>query len=240
MKKGCLHLLPSLLDSQAKLDSSVCASLYEVLETLDGFFVETPKVARAYLKKFNKGYHRLEMLELDKRVRDFSEHLKVLKEGKTIGLLSDAGLPCLADPGARLVDAARENGIEVKAHVGPSSIYLALMHSGFYSQKFIFHGYFPKELKKGFIGPGVHVFIETPYRIKYTFEALLLALDKKDRVMLGVNLTGPDEKIIRATVGELEKQVHDIHKKEVIFVIEILKREQSFSLHKTKKRFRKS
>ena len=233
MQKGCLHLLPSLLDQNGDLGVAICPVVHEVLSKVDGFFVETPKVSRAYLKKFENSYYKLPMLEVNKKTRDFCAHIKMLEEGKNVGLLTDCGLACLADPGARLVDAAYEADIKVKAYVGPSSIYLALMYSGFYAQKFTFHGYLPRDITPNFIEKGVHIFIETPYRTRHALQALLENLDDADRIMVGINLMSPEESIIRGSVAYFKKRDLELHKQECIFVIEkIAKEKRNFFIKK--------
>ena len=160
-----LYLLPNLLAEDGDLSLSIPQGIEEILYSLDGFFVETPKVARKFLKHFDFERLRDKPMEIiDRKSDDFSEHLKLLKSGN-YGLLSDCGLPCIADPGARLVYLAKNAGVDVQAIPGPSSIFLALMLSGLYSQKFTFYGYMPVRIDKSIRqDKALQVYIQTPYK----------------------------------------------------------------------------
>ena len=141
-----LYLLPNLLADDSNLALSIPSGLEEILYSLDGFFVETPKQIRKFLKHFDFDRLRDKPMEIvDRRSDDFTDHMNLLKKGGKWGLISDGGLPCIADPGARLVLLAKTAGIKIEAIPGPSSIFLALQLSGLYSQKFTFYGYMPKK-----------------------------------------------------------------------------------------------
>src|SRR3990167_11277920 len=118
-----LYLLPNLLHPEADPNFSFVRGLKELVDSLDGFFVETPKQARVYLKHFD--FEKLKTKPMEE-IRDGVD-LAFLERGERWGVISDAGLPCIADPGAKLVHSAREKGIDIQAIPGPSSIFLALM-----------------------------------------------------------------------------------------------------------------
>ena len=140
-----------------------------------------------------------------------------------IGLISDAGLPCLADPGSALVAAAKKRAIQVEAVPGPCSITLALQLSGLNGQMFMFHGYFPKEgveEKVRALKPHMaHLFIETPYRTAKVFEVLLKALHPGDRLCLALELMSPDERVETHAVKEW-RGLKGPGKERCVFVIE--------------------
>ena len=118
-----LYLLPNLLSDDSDLSLSIPQGIDEILYQLDGFFVETPKEVRKYLKYFDFDKLRDKpMMIIDKKSDDYSDHINVLKEGEKWGVISDCGLPCIADPGSRLVYLARKEGIKIEAIPGPSSI----------------------------------------------------------------------------------------------------------------------
>jgi len=148
-----------------------------------------------------------------------------------MGLLSDSGSPCVADPGSKIVEYAHLNNIQIKPLVGPSSIILSLMASGFNGQKFKFHGYIPidKDDKEQYIKKMMvpikeeketQIFIETPYRNQQLLKDLLKILDKSNRLCLAINLTSSKEKIICDSIENwnLKKNI-DIDKQLCIFLI---------------------
>jgi 16S rRNA (cytidine1402-2'-O)-methyltransferase len=206
-----LHLLPNLLHEQAQWEFRP--------PKIDALVAESERGGYAYMKRF--GMAKVPLYLLNEHT-ERPEELVGLKE-ESVGVVSDAGLPCLADPGANLVWAAREQGIEVKAYPGPSSMMLALMLSGLPAQSFIFHGYLEREpallekqirlLPKNI----THVFIETPYRNQRMLETLLKTLAPEDRLCVAWNLTGPDEGVVSKRV-KAWKQLPDLQKKPGVFL----------------------
>ena len=173
-----LVLLSNLIDEDSDIKENFPPNIKNIIENLDGLIAESEKSARRYLLKFisREEMQKIDILLLNEhsKEKDIQFIIKAIKD-KNFGLISDAGLPCIADPGSKLVYLARENNIEIKATVGPSSIFLALMLSGLDSQKFYFHGYLPKEenflvskiqdLEKQSKEENlVQIFIEAPYR----------------------------------------------------------------------------
>jgi 16S rRNA (cytidine1402-2'-O)-methyltransferase len=146
----------------------------------------------------------------------------------TVGLISDAGLPCIADPGAQVVAAARRAGMAVEAVPGPSSILMALQLSGLSGQMFTFHGYFPREekilaslLKK--LGSGTHIFIETPYKTHKVFELLLKHLPPEAQLCVAFELMGPGSYVRTDRVMGWKKQPLPVQKGRGVFLMELCK-----------------
>lgn len=208
-----LYLLPNVLHEEGKLDF--------ISPAIDAIIAESEKGARAFLKRFSLGH--LPIYLLNEHTRDLKELLDLREE--KIGLISDCGLPCLADPGADFVQHARKKGVEIHAFPGPSSIFLALMLSGMSAQAFTFHGYLERDSDKllkqirAFSKGMTHIFIEAPYRNQRLLEHLLKALESKDRLCVAWDLTGPDQGVISETV-EKWKTLHLPNKKPAVFVLE--------------------
>jgi 16S rRNA (cytidine1402-2'-O)-methyltransferase len=227
-----LYLLPnSLNDEYDQKDFS--SSLKGVIDTLEAIICESRKVAIRYLLKFvsreKANSIPIYLLNEHSKKEDVNELIKLIKD-KDVGLLSDAGLSCIADPGSSLVFLANKNNIKVKALYGPSSIFLALMLSGLNTQKFYFWGYLPKEegeivkkLKRleneVFLEGSSQVFIETPYRADKLFGMILKTISEDIYLSLGINLTKKDEKVITKKIGEFKKDKFIIGKNLVVFVL---------------------
>ena len=143
-----LYLLPNLLHPEADPKLSFVSGLEEIVNQMDGFFVEHPKEARVYLKHFDFEKLKTKPMEvLDKDTTNFVTLLQPLLKGEKWGIIADVGLPCIADPGAKLVYGAKDKNIDVVAIPGPCSIFLALMLCGLESQQFVFQGYLPRDCK---------------------------------------------------------------------------------------------
>ncbi len=231
-----LYLLPNLLDPSSPKEMHFPSYLEQIIGGLDGLIAESPKSAYAYLKLFTfppgKSFRDLPLWILnehttDKEIREFGE--KELIKG-IWGLISDAGLPCLADPGAKMVRVAKEKEVEVKAISGPSSIILSLMLSGLPSQKFSFHGYLEKEaslLKKqihtlelaALKEKITQIFIETPYRNQKLFEMLLNTLSEKTFLCVAWDLTAQTEEVRTLRISEWKKTpLPSLDKKPAVFL----------------------
>jgi len=197
------------------------------------FFVENERTARRYLKSIWKemvidDYEWYTIHKAEEEVR--SVFKQKIKEGKNIGLISEAGCPGIADPGQLLVQAAHEINADVRPLVGPSSILLAVMASGMNGQHFQFIGYLPidhqeriktiKELEsESQKRDCTQVFIETPYRNNQLFETLVKTLKPSTRICVAADLTGETEWIKTKSVAEWKKEVPELHKRPVIFVV---------------------
>lgn len=218
---GKLILLPNLLASSSDI-KLLPALLPELVEQLDGVIGESEKGARAFLKLFRlKGGRPLQQMP----VATLNEHtdassldelIAPMQGGETWGLLSDAGLPCLADPGALLVAKARQRLVAVEAYAGPSSMVLALLLSGLPAQRFAFEWYLPKEpvvrqkhlallearsRKEG----STQIFIETPYRSGKLFEELVGQLSSTTKLAYAASLTTSEQKVECRTIQEWRK-----------------------------------
>lgn len=195
------------------------------------FFVENERSARRYLKKLWR-----EMVIDDyswfvlKEEGTDSAFRKAIKDGKTIGIISEAGCPGIADPGQELIVIAQEMRVKVVPIVGPSSILLALMASGMNGQHFCFRGYLPidqqqriKALKEIELivrkENCTQLFIETPYRNNQMLQTMVQHLQPQTRICVAMDLTGPDEWIRTMPVSEWKREQVDLHKKTVLFLI---------------------
>lgn len=237
MENGTLHLIPSPLGDCAPSDV-IPAPVLQELRNIRRYVVEDARSARRYLSSAGlKGsVAELELRELNEHTRpEEVESLLELfhdAEGKPtdVGLISEAGLPAVADPGAALVELCHERGIRVVPHVGPSSLMLALMASGLNGQSFAFRGYLPaktderrkaiREIERE--SARLHqtqIFIETPYRNDAMLADLLEALKPGTRLCMAADITLPDETILTRTVQRWKREVPKIGKRPCVFLI---------------------
>jgi 16S rRNA (cytidine1402-2'-O)-methyltransferase len=209
-KKGVLYLIPNTLGLSFH-QSSIPPAVLEEISDLRIFIVEHSKAARKLLKmlEIKTPQSDLELHELNKHTSpdDKNNFIQPLLNGHHVGLISDAGCPGIADPGAEIVATAHRNKIKVKPLVGPSSILLALMASGFNGQHFAFHGYLPKERKERISAlrqletasektGQAQLFIETPYRNNHIIEDVLSSCKSNTLFCVAANLTLDNEIII--------------------------------------------
>ncbi|MES2344680.1 MAG: SAM-dependent methyltransferase [Chlamydiota bacterium] len=219
-----LLLLPNLLSPESTPYDTFTPSIAKAVSTLNGLIAESPKGGRIFLKHF--GRLDLPQTLLNEHTKDLAELLEPLKKGECWGLVSDCGLPCLADPGRELVLKARALNIPVKAYSGPSSIPLALMLSGLPAQAFTFHGYLEREPERLVsqlltlqTQKITHLFIEAPYRNEKLLTLLIKSL--RDNTMLSVasDLTGPAETVHTHPIRHWKKlPLPPIDKKPAIFL----------------------
>lgn len=211
---GTLFLVPLPL-SDSDINWSIPLLVIEQISKIQCFIVENAKTSRHFLKKINNkiDWSAIEILELDKHnVSGQKSEIKALFEKyKEIGLMSEAGLPCIADPGNEIVKLAHQLNFNVKPLIGPSSIVLALISSGMNGQSFKFNGYLPakpEERKKSIAVlekncfDTTQLFIETPFRNDAMLGDLLKTLQPKTRLMLAIDISGENELIISRTVSE--------------------------------------
>lgn len=236
-KKGKLYLLPAPLGDKSV--HTIPAYVIERLHQLDVFIAERAKTARHFIKRTDpvKPFAALTFYELNKRTtpaqrNTFLDHAEA---GHDIGLLSEAGCPGVADPGAAIVELAHRKGIEVVPLVGPSSILLVLMASGMNGQRFCFHGYLsPKrnELAKELRQleqesrryQQTQIFIETPYRNQQMLETALKTLDTRTQFCVGADLTNPTEWIRSASIHHWNQEPPpNLHKRPAIFCLQAKK-----------------
>ena len=211
---GTLYLLPAPI-STGSLDAALPPGVIRVALSVEHFLVEDAKVARAFLKRLGhpKSLRELSIVEIGHapREEDASQWLAPLNDGVDVAVVSEAGCPAIADPGATLVAAAHRNGWRVQPLVGPSSIVLALMASGLNGQRFRFVGYLPiaaaervtaiRALESDSKGE-TQIFIETPYRNVALFEALLQHCSPATRLAVAVDLTGATEFVRQRTIED--------------------------------------
>jgi 16S rRNA (cytidine1402-2'-O)-methyltransferase len=233
MNKGSLYLVPTPL-GDTPVDQVLPSYNLQLLQQIDVFIVEERRTARRFLRK--AGYMKdfdtvtLHLLNEHTRPEEVFSYLDGAKSGKPIGLLSEAGCPAIADPGAMVVKLAHEIGIKVIPLTGPSSIFLALMASGFNGQLFTFHGYLPvkgperkikiKELERlAQKEAHAHIFIETPYRNKQMIESLLETCSANTMLCIASNITMPDESIHTKSIAEWRKKPLDPGKKPTVFIL---------------------
>lgn len=209
-----LVLLPNLLHVEAKESWCIPDGARDVVAKLDGLIAESAKEGRRFLKRMGRAPLEVPQKELNEHTNseEIERLLEPMKRGEMWGYVSDAGLPCLADPGAQLVARARENRIVVQAISGPSSIMLILMLSGLSAQNFSFLGYLPREgedLKKAIKSMEkrareehqTQVFIETPYRNEKLLQILLENLAQDTKLCIACNLTASDEYVETKTIA---------------------------------------
>jgi len=205
-----------------------------ILKDLKFIIAENPKTAMRFLRNtgLNLDIEKIVFLTLDEHTRpeEMSELLAPLRKGNDIGLMSEAGMPALADPGAELIAMAHNAGFHVKPLTGPSSITLALIASGLNGQNFAFNGYLPvrkedrirairKLEEKLYREKQTQIFMETPYRNMALLNDLFSYCKPGTRLCIAAEITGNDEFIMTRTIGEWKKNTPDIHKKPVVFII---------------------
>jgi len=233
MTPGTLYLIPSPLGESA-LDTILPQQVRAIAARLDTFIVEHPKTARAFLKQIvtHTPLQQLNLLVLDEHTpeTELTTLLAPLLAGKDVGLISEAGCPAVADPGANLVRLAHQKHIRVVPLSGPSSILLSLMASGLSGQHFAFHGYLPvdkAERKKKLLEleqasasrNETEIFIETPYRNRQMLEAILETCGDSTALCVAVDVTLATESIQTKTVAEWKKHVPEIDKRPAVFLL---------------------
>ncbi len=233
MSPGTLYLIPVPLadDAAAK---SFTPYLVDTINSISEYIVENEKTARRFLKQAGLKTPQSELV-----IHDYGKHnrdkadadfFSGLMTGKDVGLMSEAGCPGVADPGADVVAEAHRRGVKVVPLVGPSSILLALMASGFNGQSFTFHGYLPidkvqrakkiKELETlAERNRQTQIFIETPFRNNQLLEEVLKSGNPQTRLCIACDITAADEMIATRTLADWKKQPPDLHKRPTIFLL---------------------
>jgi 16S rRNA (cytidine1402-2'-O)-methyltransferase len=233
MPAGTLYLIPVPLAEDAAA-RSFTPYLVDTINQISEYIVENEKTARKFLKLAGLTIPQSELVIHDygkhQRNTDLKEFFTGLLAGKDAGLMSEAGCPGIADPGADIVAEAHRRSIKVVPLVGPSSILLALMASGFNGQSFTFHGYLPidKEQRskriKDLEGQAerlnqTQLFIETPFRNNQILNEILKVCKPATRLCVACNLTAANELVETKTVSEWKKQQPDLHKQPAIFLL---------------------
>ncbi len=232
-KSGTLYFIPVTLgaDNVARV---LPAEVVAIAQQLDEFIVENEKTARHFLGtiKHSKPIRELVLKTLNEHTadKDLPALLSPLIAGKDVGLMSEAGCPGIADPGAKLAALAHQKGIRVAPLVGPSSILLSLMASGLNGQRFTFLGYLPsdktarinqlKEIEKRSKQQETQIFIETPYRNQHMLEDILGNCHSETRLCIACNISLQDEFIVTKRVKEWKQTtLPDLHKKPTVFLL---------------------
>lgn len=230
---GTLYLIPVMLGDTAA-NEVVPASVIRTVSLIDDYIVENSKVARKFIKAMvpEKQQSILNLFELNKHTdeKEINSFIQPLLDGKNMGLMSDAGCPGVADPGAVIVALAHQKGIKVVPLTGPSSILLSLMGSGMNGQSFTFNGYLPidksekkamlKNLEKwSFERNQSQLFIETPYRNNQLMEEMIQTLHPSTSLCVACDLTLPTEIMLTKPVSFWKKHKIDLHKRPCIFIV---------------------
>ncbi|NGF57559.1 SAM-dependent methyltransferase [Parapedobacter sp. SGR-10] len=234
MAKGKLYLIPVPLAEGAE-KASYTFMHTSIINNIHEYIVENSKTARKFLKAAGLSIPQSDLILHDygKHVReqiDFGTVFASIFQGKDVGLMSEAGCPGVADPGAEVVMEAHRRNICVVPLVGPSSILLALMASGFNGQKFTFHGYLPidkKERAKKIKDLEIQserehitqIFIETPFRNNQLLAEVLRVAKPSSMLCIAANLTAEDEIVKTRTIAEWKRQNIDLHKIPAIFLL---------------------
>lgn len=226
-----VFLIPAPLEEESL--QAIPAYVLDAIKQCNVLFAENERTARRYLKKLDKtividDYAWYTIHKAEQEVKQ--AFIQQLKAGKTIGIISEAGCPGIADPGQVLIEAAHQQGAIIKPLVGPSSILLALMGSGMNGQQFAFVGYLPideqqrkKKLQQleeySAKQQSTQVFIETPYRNNQLLETILKTCRPTTRICIAANLTAANESIVTKTVADWKKEKPELHKQPVIFCL---------------------
>lgn len=230
--KPKLFLIPNLLGSEGIVNRALPSYNLEVIQMLRHFAVEHVKDCRRFFVRLGlkEKINESEFVELNKRSDEnqFEQLTNWLQSGHSVGIISDAGCPGIADPGSRLVQWAHENNILVEPLIGPSSILLALIASGMNGQQFRFHGYLDRESDKrkkqllqleSEAKKETQIFMETPYRNEALMEDLLKHLHPKTSLCVAIDLSLNSEEIRRASIQEWRKMKIKFHKRPAIFLL---------------------
>lgn len=232
-KKGTVYLIPTVL-APGTTEQVLSPQIKETIRQLDHFFVENVRTARRFISELQVGktIEHLHFYELNKDTprTETEKQFSILKEGKDAGIISEAGCPGIADPGASAIKIAHEQGIRVVPLVGPSSILLALMASGFSGQSFVFYGYLPIDKnerakairtmeKEAYQKNQTQIFMETPFRNNQLLDDVLTNCQATTLLCIACNITAPDELIRTLPVKEWKKHKPDLHKKPTIFLL---------------------
>jgi len=232
-KQGTLYLIPVPISDSGNTDSIPEAVLSRT-RSLRYFIAENAKTARKYLKSLGIIQNEITVLEIDKHARntDFNTYFEPLLQGNNIGLLSEAGMPAIADPGAEFVSEAHNRKIQVVPLTGPSSLLLALAASGMSGQHFSFNGYLPKEKEGRILSikslekssaqfKMAQLFIETPYRNVMLFNEFINILHPETRFCVASDITGPAEYISTKLIKQWKKSpTPDLKDKPTIFIFQ--------------------
>lgn len=234
MPQGKLFLIPNVL-AENTADAVITPQVKEVIAHTKVFLVENLRTARRYISSLKLGVNleevHMEILDKNTAPESINRLLQPLFKGADVGIISEAGCPGIADPGALAVAHAHARGIQVVPLSGPSSMFLALMGSGFSGQSFAFHGYLPIDKKErnqalrkleaeSAKEQRAQIFMETPFRNNQLLEDALAALSPQTKLCIAKNLTAADELIQTKTIADWKKNPIDLHKIPTVFILQ--------------------
>lgn len=232
---GTLYLIPTILADNTQ-DEVISPQVKETVQHLTYFIVENLRTARRYVKSIcpELVIEQLTFVQIDKDATPAQVQASlnpILVQGKDAGIISEAGCPGVADPGAEVVKYAHQKSIKVVPFAGPSAILLSLMASGFSGQQFCFHGYLPiekrdrlqalRQLEKEMQQRNqTQIFMETPYRNNKLLEDLLSTLHSETKLCIAANITSPEHEFIQTkSINQWRGKLPDIHKQPAVFLI---------------------
>lgn len=231
--QAALYLIPVTL-GDTEIDRVLPSHNRDIIAGISHFVVENIRSARRFLRRSNPDIviDDLTFYTLDEhtRIEEVSSFLAPLREGKPVGVISEAGCPAIADPGADLVAIAQREGLPVVPLVGPSSILLSLMASGFNGQSFTFNGYLPVESadrtrkikqleQRAYSEDQTQIFIETPYRNHKMIEELVRTCRPSTRLCVACDITCDNQEIRTRTIAQWKNAKYDYHKRPAIFLL---------------------
>ena len=230
--KGKIYLIPSEMGEQSA-ERLFPAYNVQIVQNIAFFVVENARTARRFVKKIcpEKNIEESCFFEINKYdpADKVAEMIKPVLEGENLGIISEAGMPCIADPGNLVVAEAHKHNIKVQPLVGPNSIIMALISSGFNGQNFAFHGYVPlKDEKRRTIqqwesialkSGQTQIFMETPYRNMQLFQDLLTILKPSTKLCIATDITLETEEIVTKSVQDWKKATPNLNKRPSIFLI---------------------
>ncbi len=232
-KMAKVYLFPTPI-TEGDVEESLPKRNLELLKECDCFVVEELRTARRFLRKagYRKDFADVEFFLLNEHTKEeeIEAFLQPLKEGKSVGVMSEAGLPCVADPGARFVALCQSRGFEIVPLVGPSSLMMALMASGFNGQSFAFVGYLPAEkgarVKRireleglAYRFDQTQLFIEAPYRNNHLLESLLATCKGETMLCIACEIGSNEQKIISKSIKDWKQTKIDLNKRNTVFLI---------------------
>jgi len=234
MPKGKLFMIPTVL-AENTAHWVISPQVQEVISHTKIFLVENPRSARRYISSLKLGINieelHMEVLDKDTPPEQVSRLMMPLLNGADIGVISEAGCPGIADPGALAVAYAHQKGIQVVPISGPSSMFLALMGSGFSGQSYAFHGYLPIDKKERAMTlkrleqeslreKRAQLFMETPFRNNQLLADALASLSPQTKLCIAKNLTAADELIQTKTISDWKNHPLDLHKVPTVFILQ--------------------
>jgi len=230
-KKGKVYLMPTIL-GESSLNMVIPQGVQDVVKDIRFFIVENIKTTRRYLRNIDKTFPIDDALfyELNKHTNldEISKYLQPVLDGNDIAVVSEAGCPGIADPGADIVKIAHEKRIKVVPLVGPSSMFLALMASGLNGQNFAFHGYLSKDKSERIqqlkrldnqAKYSAQLFMDTPFRNMQLLEDVLTHCSKEIKLCIACDITTPSEMITTKTIAEWREHVPNLNKRPCVFIL---------------------